>query len=214
MKKSMIISMSFDAQPEFQCTPLGDNEPGLGLGLNGITWFEQSDALLYTDSHNELMIQKIGRQQIEIERNGRRCFLQSTHKMRVLKGDIIRIGGQNPHTFEIRRMYCTCSDSTRFHRMSKMAMLACAAAMVMSFAAACSQTPAPNHAGQEQDTTQSSTLSPVSYEEVEEVDEDVLVIPYLNRGILPAEMPSELDLLMPKQDPDVYERLKESAQQD
>ena len=61
MVKQLIIMMSFDGQPEIQCMPLDNCSPGLGLSDAGMTWREHSDALLYIDDHNELMIKSEGK---------------------------------------------------------------------------------------------------------------------------------------------------------
>ena len=155
MGKQLIISISFDSQPEIQCMPLVCHEPGLGLGLNGVTWCEQADALLYIDEHQEVVIKSTGGVCIEIERNGRKYVPEINHPTRVLVKDIIRIGATEPHTFEIRKIYVTKKPLKQLNRLSKIAMIACATSMVMTCSAACHR-PAPQNATQ---TTQSEASS-------------------------------------------------------
>ncbi len=139
MKKNVIIALSFDNQPETQCIPLTNDELGLGLCKKGITWREQADAMISIDSHHELIIRNMGQERIEIERNGRKHILPNDHSIPLSVNDVIRIGSEDQHTFDIRHIYRTSRPLIQIHRLSKIAMIACSASIVMC-SAACQRT--------------------------------------------------------------------------
>ena len=126
MAKQMVISLSIDGQPEVTCLSLRDNEPGLGLSREGVTWGESASVLLSMDENEELIIKNTGHELVELERFGRRHVLQIHHPIRVAARDVVRIGGTDPHMIEIRRIYRTQKPLMRFNGLSKLAMIACA----------------------------------------------------------------------------------------
>ena len=153
MTKRFLISVSIDERPEIQCLPLGLNDPGLGLGFDGIAGCDQSEALLYVDEHHELMIRSIGQAHVVIERGGRRIDLPPKHPIRILTKDTVIIGRTEPHTFNIRHIYSTRKTPTSISSISKMTMIACAASMMM-VCPACNH-PTPNNATQTTETPES-----------------------------------------------------------
>ena len=208
MVKQLIITMSFDGQPEIQCMPLDNCSPGLGLSDAGMTWREHSEALLYIDDHNELMIKSEGKAHIEIERLGRRQVMIPGHPMRILAGDIIRIGDTNPHVFEIRHIYCTPKKFHQLSRLSKMAMIACATSMVMTCSIACNR-PAPKTPANAVQTSESQTSSEQTQEE-ELTETDIqLMMPNQTAGI-GASSQNQLEALI-KNKEEFVEEMKSNA---
>ena len=153
--------------------PLGLSDPGLGLSIDGITSCDQAEALLYVDEHHELVIKSIGQAHVVIERSGRKNVLQPEHPICILVKDTIIIGSVDTHTFNIRHIYSTCKKTTQSNRMSKMAMIACSASMMIC--PACNH-PTPNNATQirESPETQACELT----------EEDIrLMIPHTSKGV-------------------------------
>lgn len=169
------ISISFDSQPEIQCMPLEFNAPGLGLNSEGITWCEQSDALLYINAHNELMIKCIGNTCISIERCGRKSILKPDHPLHILSKDIITIGETTPHTFHIHHIYRSHKSLALSKRLSKLAMIAFATSIVMTCTVSCNR-PEPNNPT---DAIQSSESTDPSEADLEEIEDDQLNTPGL-----------------------------------
>ena len=212
MSNQCIISVSFDGQPEVQYMPLEFTEPGLGLSADGITWCEQSDALLYIDSHDELMMKRQSHAHIELERNGRKYVFQNDHPMRILAKDIIKIGDVSTHTFEILHIYRSKNHSTKVSRLSKLAMIACATSMVMTCNIACNR-PTPNNAtdavqSSEPPTSLNATedSGPSESELIEEGTQTLQFQMTHTAGILPQESMQ----LMDDRD-DFYDEIKSDA---
>ena len=176
--------------------PLGIHDPGLGLSIEGITGCDEPESLVYVDAHHELMVKSTGQAHVVIERSGRKIVLRPEHPIRILSKDTIIIGSTDKHTFCIRHIYST-RKTTQSNRTSKMAMIACAASMMM-VSAAC-QHPAPNNA------TQSN--EPAESQATELTEEDMqLMKPSTTTGIVPADM-DEMEKLL-KDKPDFVDEMK------
>ena len=137
MSNQLILSISIDHSDEIQCMPAERNQSGLGLSVNGITWKEDSDAVLFLNEHKELMIERISDSEVVVCRGGRRCALQAGHPILILQSDCIYIGNHEEHAFFINKIYRTHKPESWLSKLSKSAMLASAAALVMSCMTAC-----------------------------------------------------------------------------
>ena len=200
MQKQNFISVSMDDQPEIQCLPMREDEPGLGLSEGGITWCEPSDALLYIDAHSELMIKCVTSQHIEIERNHRKYILTVDQPVRIIPKDIIRIGDSSAHQFNILHIYRSSKPLALSKRLSKIAMFAFATSIVMACSVACNR-PEPNNPTDVIQINKSSDpqTSNTSEDALEESDIQ-LSIPYQTTGVVAIPIEEASQLLKPEDD--------------
>ena len=145
MSEQLILSISIDNSAEVQCMPLEQHKSGLGLSETGITWKEEADAVLFLDERKELMIQRVSDLKVMICRGGRRRELQLNHPIYILPEDCIYIGNHDAHSFAVNKIFRTHKPESWLSRLSKKAMFASAAALVMSCMMACNPSSVVEH---------------------------------------------------------------------
>lgn len=138
MSKQFILTLSLDGNEEINCTPLCACESGLGIGNDGITWMEASFAAIAIDSHDELTITRTGNVPLQLQRNGRELELVPNHPTRLLAQDRLLWKTQaTSHTLDIKKVYRQNAVSSFLAKLSKHAMFATAAAMLLSVVPGC-----------------------------------------------------------------------------
>ena len=138
MSKQYILTLSLDGNEEINCTPLCVRESGLGIGNDGLTWMEASFAAIAIDPHDELTITRTGDVPLQLQRNGRVLELVPNHPTRLLAQDRLLWKTQaNPHTLDIKKVYRQNTVSSFLAKLSKHAMFATAAAMLLSVVPGC-----------------------------------------------------------------------------
>ncbi len=212
MKKQVVLSISIDACPEIQCIPLDDHIPGLGLNPHGVTWQEQADALLYMDSHDELVIKNPGHAMITLERLGRSYRVPQDNPVRILAGDRIRIGMETQHTFDICHIYRTTRRLPQIGRLSKLAMLACATAILSTCCLACSRSAQENPAQSPYQTDATTSASCEGIQNPSELTEEdmKLYLPQPMGMIAPSIEDLEREDVL-RHEPDAFESLNNTS---
>ena len=138
MSKQFILTLSLDGNEEINCTPLCARESGLGIGNDGLTWMEASFAAIAIDSHDELTITRTGNVRLQLQRNGRELELVPNHPTRLLAQDRLLWKTQaKAHTLEVKKVYRQNTVSGFLAKLSKHAMFATAAAMLLSVVPGC-----------------------------------------------------------------------------
>ena len=138
MSKQFILTLSLDGNEEINCTPLCARESGLGIGNDGLTWMEASFAAIAIDSHDELTITRTGDVPLQLQRNGRELELVPNHPTRLLAQDRLLWKTQaKAHTLEVKKVYRQNTVSGFLAKLSKHAMFATAAAMLLSVVPGC-----------------------------------------------------------------------------
>ena len=138
MSKQFILTLSLDGNEEINCTPLCARESGLGIGNDGITWMEASFAAIAIDAHEELTITRTGNVPLQLQRNGRELELVPNHPTRLLAQDRLLWKTQaTSHTLDIKKVYRQNAVSGFLAKLSKHAMFATAAAMLLSVVPGC-----------------------------------------------------------------------------
>ena len=138
MSKQFILTLSLDGNEEINCTPLCARESGLGIGNDGLTWMEASFAAIAIDSHDELTITRTGDVPLQLQRNGRELELVPNHPTRLLAQDLLLWKTQaKAHTLEVKKVYRQNTVSGFLAKLSKHAMFATAAAMLLSVVPGC-----------------------------------------------------------------------------
>ena len=138
MSKQFILTLSLDGNAEINCTPLCARESGLGIGKDGLTWMEASFAAIAIDSHDELTITRTGDVPLQLQRNGRELELVPSHPTRLLAQDRLLWKNQaTSHTLDIKKVYRQNTVSSFLAKLSKHAMFATAAAMLLSVVPGC-----------------------------------------------------------------------------
>ena len=140
MAQQFILRISLDGQ-EMDCIPNDANESGLGLDQDGITWKEKSFAAITVDNHHELVITNTSDVSFTLKRDGRTCQLECNNPRRILAGDEILWNTSKPHRLCITKIYRSNKILKSLGKLSKHAMFASAAAMLIGVIPGCDVSP-------------------------------------------------------------------------
>ncbi len=133
-----IISFDYHGK-SFDSTPLTNDKPNVALShLCQIQCDEMENIVLSLNDHDELMIHTNGQTALTIERYGRKRRCAPNHPLMLFNHDILWIGENQNHRIDIKNIRHLNNAPSRVSRFSKNAMLASAAALVMSTAISCS----------------------------------------------------------------------------
>ena len=144
MERSWIVDISFNGQNESEHLHLS-NEISVSLDLEGMDQGETSEAKIYID-RDEIVIERVGKTEIEIERGNRRRQLRPSHPTRILPQDKIRMGTCAFNVDCIHRVEQPRRKASQIGQIANKVLLTGAAAIMMMSVPACNTKDHPNDA--------------------------------------------------------------------